>query len=181
MLRDILETVIIAAIISWVLITFVVQAFYIPSSSMEPTLEPGDRIFVNKFIYSFRDLKRQELVVFRYPEDPDQHFVKRIIGLPGDEVKIEQGQVEVNGEKLTEPYVEKEDFSYYPQEEIPEGKYFVLGDNRTNSQDSRYWGYVPEENIIGLPFVIFWPPGRIRMLGGDINGYSLVPTPYGES
>ena len=177
-MKDILEVVVSAGIIAWLLIAFVVQAFYIPSSSMEPTFEPGDRIFVNKFIYRFREPKRQELVVFKYPENPEHNFVKRIIGLPGDKVKIEDGEVYVNGEPLSEPYVEKKDRDDYPVTEVPDDHYFVLGDNRFNSQDSRYWGFVPRENLVGLPFVIFWPPSRIQLLGGNSYDSALVSPPY---
>ncbi len=179
MWRELGEVVATAALISWLLITFVVQAFYIPSGSMEPTLQPGDRIFVNKFIYRFREPERQEIIVFRYPVHPQQKFVKRIIGLPGDKVKISNGQVYVNGDLLAEPYLKEHSYSDYPLTEIPAGHYFVLGDNRNNSQDSRFWGFVPRENILGKPFVIFWPFSRMKWVGGRTGGNSVVSPSHG--
>jgi len=190
-LQSLLTTVVIAVFV----ITFVVQAFQIPSESMENTLLIGDYLLVDKLRYgggSFSDhiipyqpVRRGDIVVFHYPVNPSQHFVKRVVGLPGDRVRLIQGKVYVNGNPLTEPYVRHS--AFYPdlyrddfpqltnaQEEtaswaaqmkkwvenkqliIPEGSYFVMGDNRDVSSDSRYWGFVPRENIIGRPLLIYW-------------------------
>ena len=177
--QDLLEAIAIAIVISAILIIFVVQAFYIPSESMEPTLKPGDRILVNKFIYNFRDPKRQEIIVFDYPLEPDRKFVKRVIATPGDRVKIKEGKVFVNGEQLEEEYVPEDSYTDFAEVKVPENNYFVLGDNRNNSKDSRYWGFVPEDNIVGHPIIIFWPLNRIKIIGGNINVNSMVSGTYG--
>jgi len=155
---------IIATVLSVFIITFIVQAFYIPSTSMKPLLNPGDRILVNKFIYRFREPKREEIAVFKYPIDPSINFVKRIIAVPNDKVKIKDGEVYLNGKALAEEYKLEARYTDFTETRIPEGHYFVLGDNRNNSEDSRYWGFVPEENMLGRVFLIFWPPSRMRII-----------------
>ncbi|TDX51960.1 signal peptidase I [Orenia marismortui] len=164
MLKEYLQSILIALVISFLIITFVVQAFYIPSGSMRPTLKPGDRIFANKFIYRFREPQRQEIIVFKYPVDPSRRFIKRLIGLPGDRVKIIEGRVYVNGKALEEDYTLEKSYSDFPEVKVPENHYFMLGDNRNNSEDSRFWGFVPRENIVGKAFVIFWPLNRIGLI-----------------
>ncbi|MBM7623540.1 signal peptidase I [Sporohalobacter salinus] len=164
-LKEYLEAVVIAIILSFLIITFVVQAFFIPSGSMEPTLKPGDRIFVNKFIYRFQDPQRFDIIVFKYPVDPHKKFIKRVIGLPGDTVKIVDGTVYVNGKAIEEDYTLNKGYSDYHKIEVPSQNYFVLGDNRNNSEDSRFWGFVPRENIVGEALFRFWPITRI----GAIN------------
>jgi len=166
------EAFAIAFIIAMVLRTFVVQAFKIPSGSMRPTLVEGDRIFANKFIYRFNDPKRGDIVIFKYPEDPKKDFVKRLVGLPGDIVEIKDGRLVVNGGVLDEPSVFRENRYYNKGEygepgraiEVPEGSYYMLGDNSMNSRDSRYWGFVKRKMILGRAIVIWWPPSRLRML-----------------
>ncbi|MCK8825641.1 signal peptidase I [Fuchsiella alkaliacetigena] len=160
-LREYIEAVGIAVVLAFLIITFVVQAFYIPSGSMEPTLEPGDRIFVNKFIYRFRDPERFDIMVFDYPVDPSMRFIKRVIGLPGEEVKIEGGKVHIDGEPIEEDYTLQDSYSDYSPVEVPADHYFVLGDNRNNSEDSRYWGFVPRDKVIGKSLVRFWPLTRL--------------------
>ena len=179
MLEELLEAIAVAIIVSALLIIFVVQAFYIPSESMEPTLEPGDRILVNKFIYNFREPKRREIIVFNYPLDPQRKFVKRIIALPGDRIKIEEGKVFINGEQLKEEYVLENSYTDFAEVKVPADNYFVLGDNRNNSKDSRYWGFVPEKNIVGHPFIIFWPLSRIQFMRGEFHVNSMVSRTYG--
>jgi signal peptidase I len=194
--QSLLGTIVIAVFV----ITFVVQAFQIPSQSMENTLLVGDYLLVNKLCYGGRGLgdhlmpyqkiARGDIVVFHYPVDPTQHFVKRVIGLPGDRLRLINKKVWINGKPLEEPYVRfleptghdpgslfRDNFPRLDvhalnmegnwwqemrtlveddQLIIPEGHYFVMGDNRDDSQDSRYWGFVPRENIIGRPLVIYW-------------------------
>ncbi|WP_027339983.1 signal peptidase I [Halonatronum saccharophilum] len=164
MIREYLESLIISIILAFLIITFVVQAFFIPSGSMRPLLEPGDRILVNKFIYRFTEPKRQEIIVFKYPVDPRRNFIKRLIGMPGDEVEIINGVVHINGEVLEEDYLLERNYADFPAKVVPEGHYFMLGDNRNNSEDSRYWGFVPEEKVVGRAFVIFWPLNRISLI-----------------
>jgi signal peptidase I len=161
---------------------WVVNPYRIPSSSMEPTLhcaEPAtgcasrfsDRVLANRFIYRFRDPERGEIVVFKTPPaaagcleggGAGQTFVKRLIGLPGDHLEQRNGVVRVNGERLDEPYIQAgrrggRDFTA----DVPAGQYFMMGDNRTQSCDSREWGPVPRANLIGPVFAIYWPPQRI--------------------
>lgn len=158
------KSILSALILAIFIITFIVQAFFIPSGSMRPTLEIRDRILVNKLIYRFRDPKRQEIIVFRYPVQPKRKFIKRVIGVAGDKVEIVKGQVFVNGKPLEEDYTLTKGYSNYGPVTVPEDNYFVLGDNRNNSEDSRFWGFVPRGNVIGQAFIIFWPFNRIQWL-----------------
>ena len=167
---------------------YVVEAFYIPSESMVPTLEVGDRVLVNKFIYRFTEPERRDVIVFKTPEGVDnsvggnpvsqligwlqgkrderQDLIKRVVGLPGDTIAVRNGNLFVNGERQNEPYLNKElpDQSFFQQTQVPQGKVFVMGDNRTNSRDSRFIGPIPKENIEGEAFLRFWPPGRLGTL-----------------
>lgn len=163
--RSIVETLdacIFAAVLSLVIITFVIQAFYIPSGSMEPTLMINDRILVAKFLYRFEPVARGDVIVFRYPLNPQRDFVKRVVGQPEDRVQLKEGVVYVNENRISETgYTIKPDFGNYGPVTVPSGQYFVLGDNRNNSEDSRFFGYVPRANIIGRAVFIYWPPQRI--------------------
>jgi len=162
-LREALETLVWALALALVLRTFVIQAFWIPSGSMIPTLDPGDRVLVLKFWYHLPKVEpgRGTIVVFKYPVDPRRDFVKRIIGVPGDTVEIREGRVYVNGVERAEPYVKNRDSYTMPPLVIPKGKYFCMGDNRPNSQDSRFWGLVPENFIRGPVVFRYWPLARL--------------------
>lgn len=188
--RDWPESILIAFIIAMIARTFVVQAFKIPTGSMEPTLhgdpKNGDRVLVNKFIYALHPPRRGDIVVFRTVNIPglDYHkdYIKRMVGLPGDTVEIRHGHIYVNDERLQDPEVFNRVF--YTNTElmrrpgdnegqyglpghkirVPDKHYFVLGDNSPVSRDSRYWGFVPEENLIGKGVVTYWPPGRMKLL-----------------
>lgn len=197
-MQSLMGTVVIAIFV----ITFIVQAFQIPSESMENTLLVGDYLLVNKLCYGghsrpasglsdlvmpYQKIARGDVIVFHYPVDPQQHFVKRVIGLPGDRLRMDRKKVLINGRPLDETlyvhYLEPPNSLFrdnFPRLDIaaprlsgdwwlemkklvvdgqliiPEGHYFVMGDNRDNSEDSRYWGFVPQENIIGRPLVIYW-------------------------
>jgi signal peptidase I len=154
------------ALVFGVVRPFVLEAFYIPSGSMVPTLKVGERVFVNKFIYRFSEPKRGDIIVFRSVDGADEDLIKRVVGLPGDEVAVQNGVLILNGEPQEEPYVNQRfpDDSFYGPTKVPEGKVFVMGDNRSNSADSRVFGPVPMENIAGEAFVAFWPPSRIGLL-----------------
>lgn len=167
--REYAESLISAFILALIVLTFVGRAFKIPSSSMVPTLMVGDRIFVNRFIYNISGPGRGDLAVFVYPEDESRDFIKRITGLPGESLQIKDGSIYVDGERAEESALS--DFNYYNigrfgsgEIDVPEDSYYVLGDNSGNSKDSRYWGFVPEENLKGKAFFIYWPPGRMRKL-----------------
>jgi signal peptidase I len=142
---------------------FVVEAFWIPSASMVPTLKYGDRVLVNKFIYRFTEPQRGDIIVFKSVEGDDQDLIKRVVGVPGDEIAVRGGKLFVNGVPQKEPYVNKKypDRSFYAPTTVPKDHVFAMGDNRANSQDSRVFGPVPEKNIEGEAFLRFWPPDRI--------------------
>ncbi len=161
--RETIETVFWALVLALILRTFVIQAFWIPSGSMIPTLEVGDRVLVLKFWYAMPKVepKRGQIAVFKYPVDPRRDFVKRIIGLPGDNVEIRNGTVYVNGKEVFEPYVKNKDTFDMPSQTVPEKSYLCLGDNRPNSQDGRFWGYVPRNFFRGPAVFRYWPLNRI--------------------
>jgi len=165
-----LDASIFAALLSLVIITFVVQAFFIPSGSMEPTLEIGDRILVGKFTYRIGTIHRGDVIVFHYPLNPGKDFVKRVVALGGETVELRDGVVLINGAPVREPYPtalaggDRACTSNYGPQKIPENELFVLGDNRCNSEDSRFFGFVPEQNVIGKALVIYWPPTRIGLV-----------------
>lgn len=160
-----LKTIGLSIILALGIRTFVAEARYIPSGSMLPTLEIDDRLIIDKLGYRFAEPQRGDVVVF-YPTDKLKEeykdaFIKRIIGLPGETVEVRDGRVLIDGEPLSENYIaEKPQYNWGP-ETVPEGQYLVLGDNRNNSYDSHYWGFVPRDNIIGRAIVRFWPLDRV--------------------
>ena len=166
--RDLVFSVLIAV----VLIVFIYQPVKVEGTSMMPTLTDQERIFINKFTYRFglSGVERGDTVVFWYPQDTSKSYIKRVIGVPGDRIRVEGGSVSVNGQPLVEAYVPPENRdsnSWRDGEEqvVPEGKYFVLGDHRNQSSDSRMWGYVPRDNIYGKAVFVYWPldkMGRVR-------------------
>lgn len=160
-LRDLLLAILIAAVV----IIFVYQPVKVEGTSMMPTLTDQERIFVNKFVYRFGlgEIQRSDLVVFSYPNDPDKSYIKRVIGLPGDVVEIVRGTVRVNGRALREDYVPSEyrDYSSMPPRKVPPHHYFVLGDRRISSNDSRNWGTVPRHSIYGKAVFVYWPLDRL--------------------
>src|SRR6266545_5028726 len=184
-IREYFESIIIAVILAFFIRTFVVQAFKIPTGSMEENLLIGDHLLVNKFVFApsasgaerallpMGSLKRNDVVVFKYPEEPDRDFIKRVIGLPGETVELREKKVYINGTPLNEPYVHflqqtrnggsefNEVTSFDVRERygpvtVPPNQYFVMGDNRDNSQDSRYWGFLTRELVKGKALVIYW-------------------------
>ncbi|WP_456430753.1 signal peptidase I [Thermosulfuriphilus sp.] len=177
-LREYAQAILLALILALFIRTFIVQAFKIPSGSMIPTLLVGDHILVNKFIYgvknpltretwiSFKKPKRGDVIVFIYPLDRHKDFIKRVIGVGGDVVEIVNKRVYVNGKPLEEPYVIHTDPKIIPGEiqprdnmppvKVPAGYLFVMGDNRDQSYDSRFWGFVPLKDVKGKAFIIYW-------------------------
>lgn len=137
---------------------------------METTLSDGNYILVDKLTYQQNDLQRGDIVIFRFPLDTKQELLKRVIGLPGDVVSINEGQVSINGASINEPYV-SEKATYTGEWTVPKGEYFVLGDNRPNSSDSHAWGFVPHENIIGKAVWIYFPPPNF----GEIVDVNSLP------
>jgi len=145
------------------IVIFVVQPVKVEGTSMQPRLVDQERIFVNRFIYRFADIHRGDIVVFWYPRDTSKSFIKRVLAVPGDEVEIRYGSVFVNGEKVSEPYLKPEfrDHDSYRKVVVPDGRYFVLGDHRNSSNDSRNWGFVPRDLIYGKAIFRYWPMSRL--------------------
>jgi signal peptidase I len=179
----------VAVVAAAVLVALAVQAwlikpYRIPSGSMLDTLRPGDRVLVNRVVYRLRDPHRGDVIVFRYPEDPHLVFIKRVVGVPGDLLKVQNGRLYVNGRRAAEPYVHHtggrldptvaqaaiagsslhHPWSLSEPYRIPAGQFFVMGDNRTDSDDSRDWGTVPRSAIVGEGLATYWPLSRLRTL-----------------
>ena len=179
--REYLESIIVAVILALFVRTFVFQAFKIPTGSMKPNLLVGDHLLVNKFIFAptafpferailpMRSIQRGDILVFKFPEEPERDFIKRTIGLPGDTIELKNQTVYVNGQPLDEPYAH---YLFPPAEHtgtdgfdirrkygpvtVPEGHYFMMGDNRDDSQDSRFWGFLPQSYVKGRALFIYW-------------------------
>ena len=141
----------------------VASPFYVGSESMVPTLKVWDRVLINKLAYDLEEPRRGDIVLFESPDGGEDPLIKRVVALPGDSVELHRGELFVNGEPQKEPYVNKNypDRSFYAPTTVPKDHVFAMGDNRANSQDSRIFGPVPEENIEGEAFLRFWPPDRI--------------------
>jgi signal peptidase I len=208
--REYFESIAIAVILALFIRTFVVQAFKIPTGSMENNLLIGDHLLVNKFIYGstatalerallpMRVIGRGDIVVFKFPQEPDRDFIKRVIGLPGETLEVRNKTVYINGTALDEPYVH---FLVPPDPEgqevaasgvresygpvtVPADQYFVMGDNRDNSQDSRWWGYLPRDLVKGKALMIYWSFDSDRAdyqaegLGATVRGMADVVTGF---
>lgn len=160
-LREMLESVVIAVLLAAVIRLFILEPFYIPSGSMEPTLMIGDRIIVSKVTYLVKDPTPGDVVVFKFPLDTNRNFVKRLVARGGDTVEIRNSKLYVNGKAVSEDYLPAGlVFSDFGPQKVPAGHYFMLGDNRNNSDDSRVWGFLNEELIVGRAEVIYWPLDR---------------------
>ena len=160
--RDIVLSVAIAAVV----LIFLYQPVKVEGTSMMPRLEDQERIFVNKFFYRFGEIERGDIVVFRFPLDPSKSYVKRIVGLPGDEIEVREGVLHVNGQSVAEPYVEPyyRDRTTHPPQSVPPDHYFVLGDHRNTSNDSRTWGTVARRYIVGKAVFAYWPLSRFGVV-----------------
>lgn len=183
-LRTIIEytlTVVVAIAIALLVQAFVVKPYRVPTPSMANTVEPGDRVIIDRILYGHRDIKRGDIVVFKGPDAVGgQVLLKRVVGLPGDVLSVEDGHLLVNGARADESFVRRVDGRVEPTQAgpggvttpwslqtpytVPDGYYYVLGDNRTDSYDSRFWGPIPRRTIIGRAVVVYWPPGGIRTL-----------------
>ncbi len=161
-LRDIFISIAIAAVV----IVFLYQPVKVEGTSMLPQLVEEERIFVNKFLYNFAAIDRGDVVVFKFPIDPTKSYIKRVIGLPGDTVEIVDGDLKINGALYRESYVLKRyrDRGTYPRVVVPEGEYYVLGDHRNTSNDSRTWGTVAQSNVTGKAVFSYWPLERFGVL-----------------
>jgi signal peptidase I len=193
--REYFESICVAVILALFVRTFVVQAFKIPTGSMENNLLIGDHLLVNKFVYAptltgleetllpIDPIRRGDILVFKFPEDPERDFIKRVIGLPGETIELRDKKVYIDGKGLDEPYVHflfpfdpnAEDHgtmdvrrSYGPVT-VPEGNYFMMGDNRDNSEDSRYWGFMPREYVKGRALFVYFSFGEGAGLLGNVR------------
>ncbi len=157
--KDWAISILIALVIAFVIRYFIVELYLVDGPSMRPTLQSAERLVVNKFIYRFRAPERGEILVFRYPKDPSRDFIKRVIAVPGDTIEIKDGRVFVNQQLMNEPYILSKTRGDYPLTTIPEDHIFVMGDNRNNSEDSRFAdvGFVPYELVKGKAMMVFWP------------------------
>lgn len=164
---DIIETIIIA-LVFFLVINAISARIRVDGRSMEPTLNSGQFVLVNKLAYRIGSPHYSDIIVFRYPRNPDQEYIKRVIGLPGDLVEIKAGKVSVNERLIEEPYVLHEP-SYQDRVRVPVNALYVLGDNRNNSSDSHTWGAVPIESIIGKAILIYWPPQNWGILQHQIS------------
>lgn len=158
-LREYAESFAIAIALALVIILFVAQSFLVQGSSMEPSLYDGERLLVDKVTYRFREPRRGEVVVFGYPKDPRRKFIKRVIGLPGDVIEIRDRTLHVNGVPVVEDYIRGPMYQPFGPYTVPEGTVWVLGDNRNNSEDSRFAdvGPVPFERLVGRALFVYWP------------------------
>ena len=156
----------ISILISLFIILFVYQPVKVEGGSMEPGLEDQERIFINKLAYRLEAIERGDVIVFRYPRDTHKNFIKRVIGLPGDRVRVSEGHVYLNGHPLREPYVPEEylDSRSYPEIRVPAESYFVLGDHRSMSNDSREFGPVPRSYIYGKAVFGYWPMEKVGVV-----------------
>ncbi len=179
--REYFESIVVAVILALFIRTFVVQAFKIPTGSMEPNLLVGDHLLVNKFVFAptasglerrllpVRSIVRGDIVVFKFPEDPERDFIKRIMGLPGETIEVRGTQVLINGTAIAQPFAhfllphdpaspvnDGDPRERYGPVTVPAGHYFAMGDNRDNSQDSRYWGFMPGHYVKGRALMIYW-------------------------
>ena len=194
--REYFESIVIAIILAFFVRTFVFQAFKIPTGSMEPNLLIGDHLIVNKMVFAptltgverailpQREIRRGDIIVFKYPEDPARDFIKRVIGLPGDRLELRRKQVLVNGKPIEEPYAHlltppppdtsprMDDLRVdYGPVTVPPGQYFMMGDNRDNSQDSRFWGFLPATYVKGQALFIYFSAGQSI---GDVQWSRLL-------
>lgn len=165
-LREYVEAFGIAIVLALFIITFIAQSFLVQGSSMEPSLHNGERLLVDKITYRVRAPKRGEIIVFRYPADPRRKFIKRIMGLPGDQIEVRNHTLYVNGASLNEEYINGPTYGDFGPVTVPDGTYFVMGDNRNNSDDSRFAdvGPVPRKLVVGRALFLYWPPMRLGIV-----------------
>ncbi|SDD47346.1 signal peptidase I [Sporomusa acidovorans] len=165
-IKDWVISILIAIILAFFIRYFIVELYMVEGPSMRPTLVNGERLVVNKFIYRFKAPERGEVLVFRYPRDPSRDFIKRVIAIAGDTIEIKDSRVFLNGQLLNEPYILERTRGSYPAVTVPEGHIYVMGDNRNNSEDSRFQdvGFVPLELIKGKAVTVFWPLDHIKTL-----------------
>jgi len=173
-IKEFIQSILIAAVLAFLIITFVAQSFVVDGRSMEPTLHDGERLFINKFIYRFHPPERGDVVVFSPRGAPDKKYIKRVIAVPGETIQIKNGKTYIDGEPIKEDYINEQMVSNYSSVEVPENSVFVMGDNRNHSADSRISslvGFVNYDSISGKAFWVYWPIGKMRVI--DSYKYSI--------
>ncbi len=165
-LFEVAKTLLVAFLLAQLIMVSVAQAFQVEQSSMEPTLHPRDRVLVTKFIYRLREPMRGDVVVLRYPRNTQRNYIKRVVGLPGEKIQIKKGILYANGERVQEAYLDADIVGDYGPVTVPEDSVIVMGDNRNNSEDSRAFGAVKQNLIVGQAVLIYWPIPRVRLLVG---------------
>lgn len=174
-LRETLETLLLALIIFFGVKEFVLQNFRVEGQSMEPNFHTGQYLIVDKISYRLHSIERGDVIVFVPPKEANRDFIKRVIALPGERVEIRQGRVLINGKLLQEPYITVSwNYTYGPQV-VGENEYFVLGDNRNNSSDSRMWGLLPRKNVVGKAWLSYWPPQQWGLIPRYVLALQGVP------
>lgn len=165
-IKDWVVAILIAVVLAFFIRYFIVELYLVEGPSMRPTLENHERLVVNKFIYRFKAPERGEVLIFKYPKDQSRDFIKRVIAVPGDTIEIKDGRVFVNGELQNETFILSKTRGSYPLATVPEGHVFVMGDNRNNSEDSRFAdvGFVPYDLIKGKAIMVFWPLDQLKTL-----------------
>lgn len=165
-IKDWIISILIAVVLAFFIRYFIVELYMVEGPSMRPTLVNSERLVVNKFIYRFKTPERGDILIFRYPRDPSRDFIKRVIAIPGDSIEIKDGRVYLNGQLQNETYILEKTRGSYGLATVPAGTVFVMGDNRNNSEDSRFKdvGFVPYDLIKGKAVVIFWPLDHIKTL-----------------
>ena len=164
--KDWIISIVVAVVLAFLIRQFIVELYIVDGPSMRPTLQSQERLVVNKFIYSLRAPEKGEILVFKYPRDQSRDFIKRVIATPGDTIEIKDGRVYVNDQMQSEDYILEKTRSEYPKSTVPEGTVFVMGDNRNNSEDSRFAdvGFVPYSLIKGKAMLVFWPFSQFKTL-----------------
>ena len=165
LLSEAIKTILLALVL-YLAISAVTDRVRVENISMQPTLYEGELLVVNKLAYQFGEPHRGDIIVFHHNTEPPEDYIKRVIGLPGDTVTIQSGQVTINGQVVNEPYIASLP-AYDGSWQVPQGMLFVLGDNRNRSSDSHVWGFVPQEAVVGRAVIIYWPLTSIRLLSHD--------------
>lgn len=161
---EFLKTLIVAFVLAQLIMVSVAQAFQVEQYSMEPTLLPRDRVLVDKVTYRFRQPHRGDIVVLKYPLNEQRNYIKRIVALPGDRLQVKEGKLYINGRRSQESYLNGSPQGNYGPVIVPRGSVFVMGDNRNNSEDSRAFGALKKDLLVGQALLIYWPPIRLRLL-----------------
>lgn len=165
-IKDWVISILIAVVLAFFIRYYIVELYMVEGPSMRPTLLNGERLVVNKFIYRFKTPQRGDVLVFRYPKDPSRDFIKRVIAVPGDTIEMKDGRIFLNSQLQNEGYILERTRGSFPLKTVPEGHLFVMGDNRNNSEDSRFSdvGFVPYELVKGKAVVVFWPLDQLKSL-----------------